>query len=149
MEGDVPMAVDIYGFAEMLTGGMWTLVGDMVPNPERRWNPDEPELMPELFFHSIHKELAAILVDTGFPIRSSEPYAPVVAKRGLPKDLSPELAAWFGRDPSEPPLDANWFTAGEARAFGWSERIMRRRAYVPVEAAPLFRGCPRGFPIEK
>jgi hypothetical protein len=126
----------------------------MVPNSDREYDPDEPELMPEELFHSNHKELAAILTDTGKPIRSSEPYIPVVPRRGLPPDLSPELSAWLRRYEGESWFDATWyvttwFTAREAAEFGWDDRIMRRQAYVRPEAAPLFAGCPRGFPLAR
>ncbi len=100
--------------------------------------------MPEEFFASNHKELAAILADSGNPIRSSEPYTPVVPSRGLPPDLSGELTNWLQGESSD---TTTWFTAREATEFGWEERIMRRRAMVPREAAGLFAGCPRGFPF--
>jgi hypothetical protein len=141
------VAVDVYGYAEVRSGGRWAFTGRMVPNPDREYDPDEPELMPEELFHAVHKELAAILTDTGRPVRSSEPYTPVVPRRGLPPDLSPELSAWLRRHEGEAWFAATWFTAGEAAGFGWDDRVMRRRAYVPPQAAPLFAGCPRGFPL--
>ncbi|WP_020475657.1 hypothetical protein [Zavarzinella formosa] len=146
------MGVDIYGYAEALVAGRWAFVGRMVPNPDREYDADEPELMPEQLFHSYHKELAAILTDSGNPIRSSEPYVPIVPRRGFPADLSPELAGWLSRYKIEEWHSGRqwffptWFTAREAAGFGWTKRIMRRRAYVAPQAAPLFAGCPRGFP---
>jgi hypothetical protein len=140
--------VDIYGYAEVSLGGGWEFIGRMIPYPESEWDPDEPKLMPEDLFHSNHKELAAILTDTGNPIRSSEPYTPVVPPRGLPTDISPELETWLRRYDGEPYFGSTWFTAREAAEFGWGDRIMRRRAYVPPEAAPLFADCPRGFPLK-
>ena len=140
------MGVDVSGYAEVTPAGRWEFAGRMVPNPEREYDPDEPEMMPDELFHSNHKELAAILTDTGNPIRSSEPYAPVVPRRGLPADLSSELAAWLRRHEGESWFAATWFTAREAAEFGWTNRVMRRRAYVAPQVAPLFAGCPRGFP---
>ena len=32
---------------------------------------------------------------------------------------------------------------------GGDDRIMRRQAYVTPQAAPLFKGCPRGFPLAR
>lgn len=150
----VAVGVDVYGYAEVRADSRWAFAGRVVPNPDREYDPDEPEVMPEALFHTDHKELAAILTDTGNPIRSSEPYTPVVPRRGLPPDLSPELSAWLRRYEGEPwfnPdwLATTWFTAGEAAAFGWDERVMKRRAYVPPPAAPLFVGCPRGFPLAR
>lgn len=143
------MGVDVYGYAEVRSRGRWAFAGRLVPNPDRDYDPDEPEVMPEALFHAADKELAAILTDTGNPIRSSEPYTPVVPRRGVPPDLSPPLSAWLRRDEGEPWSAATWFTAGEAAEFGWADRVMRRRAYVPPEAAPLFAGCPRGFPLAR
>jgi hypothetical protein len=140
------MGVDVYGYAEVWSDGRWAFTGRTVPNPDWEFDSDEPEVIPEELFHTNHRELAAILTDTGNPIRSSEPYTPVVPRRGLPPDLSSELAAWLRRYEGESWFDATWFTAREAAEFGWPDRIMRRQAYVPVPAAPLFAGCPRGFP---
>lgn len=81
-------------------------------------------------------ELAAILTDTGNPVRSSEPYIPVVPRRGLPPDLSAELSAWFRQHEGESWFATTWFRAGETAAFAWNDRIMQRRAYAPPQAAP-------------
>ncbi len=143
------MGVDIYGYAEVAPAGRWVFRGQMVSNPEWNYEPNEPEVMPEPLFHSNNKELAAILTDTGNPIRASEPYTPVVPRRGLLQDLSPELEAWLRRHEGEDWFEATWFTAREAVEFGWINRIMRRRAYVVPQVASLFAGCPRGFPLTK
>ena len=140
------MGVDVYGYVEVHSSGQWAFAAGTVDNPERANDPDEPAVMPEPLFHSYQKELAAILTDTGNPIRSSEPYIPVVPRRGLPPDMSPVLSAWFMRDEDASSSGATWFTAREAVEFGWADRIMRRRAHVPTQAAPLFADCPRGFP---
>ncbi len=139
------MGVTLEGFAEVRSKGRWTLAGWTVPNPLHRFDPDEPRRMPEPIFESDQKELAAILMDTGRPIRSAEPYAGLVPRRGTPADVSPDLAAWLTRPTADESASITWFTASEARAFDWS-RFVRRRAYVPREAAHLFGGCPRGFP---
>jgi len=143
------MGVSIYGYAEVQSDGRWAFAGRMVPNPDAGFDPDEPEAMPEELFSSDHRELAAILTDIGNPIRSVYPYTPVVAPRGLPPDLSSELRAWLQRreEQGETWEGSTWFTAREAAEFGWDDRIQRRRAYVTPQAAPLFAGCPRGFPL--
>lgn len=139
--------VDVYGYAEVLVAEQWMFPGRMVSNLERHYEPEEPESMPEEFFHSYQKELAAILLDIDVPIRSIEPYTPVVPRRGLPRDLSPTLRAWLrASEEDDPSSGFTWFTAREVTEFGWEDRIMRRRAYVPREAASLFSRCPRGFP---
>jgi hypothetical protein len=141
------MGVDIHCYAEVSLDSRWQFVGEMIPNPEHEYDPDEPDLMPQPLFHSFHKELAAILTDSGNPIRSSVPYTPVVPPRGLPTDLSAELAGWLRRDEGATWLATNWFTRRELDAFGWEERIMRRRAMVDPRVAGLFAGCPQGFPL--
>ncbi len=140
------MAVDICGYAETSHNGRWKFAGEIVPNPDHQYDAEEPALMPQPFFESFHKELAAILTDTGNPIRSSVPYTPVVPRRGLPSDLTPELAAWLRRNEGEDSFQMNWFTKRELDAFGWETRIMRRQAMVNARVAHLFAGCPRGFP---
>jgi hypothetical protein len=143
------MGVSIEGYAEVRSDGRWAFAGRMVPNPFQGYDRDEPEVMPEALFISDSKELAAILTDTGNPIRSIYPYTPVVRPRGLPPDLSSELGAWLRRreEQGETWEGSTWFTARDAAAFGWDDRIQRRRAYVTPQVAPLFAGCPRGFPL--
>jgi hypothetical protein len=140
------MGVDVYGYAEVSRAGRWEFTGCMVPNTDHEYDPDEPKVMPEELFHSGNRELAAILTDTGNPIRSSEPYTPVVPLRGLPPDLSTELAGWLRRYEGQSWFAPTWFTAREAVEFGWEDRIMRRCALVEPQVAHLFAGCPRGFP---
>lgn len=147
------MGVVIYGYAEVRHGAVWEFSGEMGPNPERTYEPDlddyppdQPELMPQPLFESYSKELAAILTGSGNPIRSSVPYTPVACLRGLPSDLSAELASWLRHDGDARYTDT-WFTRRELDAFGWQDRIMRRRAMVDPRVAALFAGCPRGFPL--
>lgn len=140
------MAVDVDCYLEILRTGKWQFGGNVVPNPDFDSDPDAPESMPCPLFHSVQKELAAILTDSGNPIRSAEPYTPVVVPRGLPADLSAELAGWLQQWAGERWFATSWFTAREALGFGWTERIMRRRAMVEPQFADLFAGCPRGFP---
>ncbi|WP_165250139.1 hypothetical protein [Paludisphaera soli] len=102
--------------------------------------------MPRPLFESYSKELAAILTGAGDVIRSSEPYTPVVPRRGLPSDLSQHLSDWLRPLEHDDSVHASWFTRAELGAFGWETRIMRRRAMVDPRVAGLFAGCPRGFP---
>lgn|GEM_PF-4996361 len=89
------MGVDLYGYTEVSTDGRWEFAGQMVPSPEREYDSDEPELMRGALFHSYHKELAAILTDTGNPIRSSEPYTPIVPRRGDKQGSRRQNSAYF------------------------------------------------------
>ena len=141
------MGVLINGYLEASDSAGWRFAGGTIPNPDRGDRPGEPELVPEPFFQSFHKELAAILVGHGRPIRSAEPYTPVVPKRGLPADLSPELAAYLKLFEREDWFEASWFTGRELLTFDWTSRSMRRTAMVDERVAHLFADGRRGFPF--
>jgi len=81
------MAVDLYCYVERHEGGIWQLVGELVPNDARQYDPEAPELTPTPVLHSVNRELASILVDTGWAIRAAEPYTAIVPRRGKPKNL--------------------------------------------------------------
>lgn len=88
-------------------------------NSEHEYDPDKPGLKPEELFESHNnKELAAILLDVHNPIHSSEEYTPVVPRRGLPPDLSRELAAYLRPEEGQGYFESTWFTAREAVDFG-------------------------------
>lgn len=141
------MAVRVQIFLEFYENSRWCFRGDFIPNPDSsEFTEDEPKLMPEPFFESWVKEYAAIFTDSGNPIRSTEPYIPIVPRRGRPTDLSPEVLAWLKRDDNEPASFMNWFTVQELLDFDLSNRFMRKRAMVAAQNADLFAGCPRGFP---
>lgn len=148
------MGVIIVGYAEARRNAIWDFAGEMVHNPAHMYCPDldnyppeQPETMPQPLFESYSKELAAILTGLGNPIRSGVPYTPVASPRGLPSDLSAEVASWLRRHEADPSSTHTWFTRRELDAFGWDNRIMRRRAEVDPRAARLFADCPRGFPL--
>lgn len=148
------MGVTIFGYAEVLRSAAWDFVGEMAPNPAHIYDadlddypPEQPEFMPQPLFESYHKELAAILTGLDNPIRSSVPYTPVASPRGLPPDLSTEVARWLRRHEADPSFTHTWFTRRELDGFGWEDRIMRRRAMVDRRAASLFADCPCGFPL--
>ena len=141
------MGISIEGFLEV-SRGVWGFAGEMVPNPDHAYDSNEPALMPKPFFESGHKELAAILAGVNNPIRSKEPFVPVAEARGLPPDMSPELAAWLGRWVGDPAFAGSWCTARELLEFDWTGRIMRRQAMVDSRAAHLFAGR-RGFPSKE
>ena len=103
---------------------------------------------PSHVLHSVNKELASILVDTGWANRAIEPYTPVVQRRGRPVDLSPELSDFFRCFDGDVGTVFSWFTADELNAFGLNTRIMTRQAFVSTEAASLFKDCPFGFPLQ-
>ena len=141
------MAVDIYCYIELLTNHGWMFSGEIGPNPEHIYDPEAPELAPIPFFHSVQKELAAILVDTGRPIRSTEPYPPFVARRGQPADLSSVLRHHFKYYSYGDAMVYSWFTTEELIAFDLQSKTMIRQAYVDTEVAHIFADCPTGSPL--
>lgn len=143
------MSVSVYCYLECWTGSEWSFVGDLEPNFDHEYDPNVPELAPVPLLHSTQKELATILVDLKWAIRATEPFVPVVPRRGLPPDLSSSLAPylrWFAEDPA---TAVSWFTKRELDAFNLPSQVMLRQAYVPVEAAHLFANCPDGFPYDR
>ncbi len=143
------MAVDIYCYAELQTKDGWVFSGEVGPNPEHAYDSAAPEFAPVPAFHAVHKELAAILVDTGRPIRSTEPYEPIVSRRGQPEDLSPVLKDYFKYFAADDAMVYSWFTMEELVDFNLQSRTMIRQAYVEAEVAHLFADCPSGFPFSR
>lgn len=143
------MAVDLYCYIERHEDARWRLASELVPYDERRYDPEAPELAPSYVHHSVDKELASILVDTGWAIRAAEPYTAVVSRRGKPEDLCPELDTYFRYFDDDDATVYSWFTASELSAFDLSSRMMTRQAYVPHDAAHLFEDCPVGFPLDQ
>src|SRR5690349_23681595 len=135
------MAVDVYCYIERYWDDGWRFVGKSIPNEERKYDSEAPKFAPSCVLHSVHKELASILVDTGWDIRAVEPYAPIVQRRGKPKDLSRDLAEYFHYFDYDQGTVYSWFTAAELEAFNLESRVMIRQAYVPNEAADLFDDC--------
>ena len=140
------MAVDLYCYIERLVGVEWEFIGELVPNEERQYDSEAPEFAPSHVLHSVQKELAEILLDTGWAMRASEPYTPVVPRRGKPRVLSRELANYFRFFDDDNGTVYTWFTTAELNAFNLSSHVMIRKAYVPAEVAHLFENCPFGFP---
>ena len=118
-------------------------------NPERHYGADEPAVRPKPLFESTSKELSAILVDLHNPIRSKTPFVPVAEARGLPPDLSPEVAAWLARYAEDRRFEGCWCTAEELLEFDWTGRMMQREAMVESRVAHLFAGRRRGFPYKE
>ena len=54
--------VNLYGYAEISPDGLWVFAGRMVPNPEREWDSDAPELMPEALLGQLTAQEAADLL---------------------------------------------------------------------------------------
>jgi hypothetical protein len=81
-----------------------------------------PGRRPEPFYWTTDAVVLAIL--TGFHTSQpglTVPFAPITPPRGLPADLSPELAAWTAyTPPEEHRFPAGWLTLAEVLAFDWA-----------------------------
>jgi len=143
------MAVDIYCYIERLTVDGWVFTGEIGPNEEHRYEPEAPKLAPVPTLHSVNKELASILLDTGWAIRAATPYVAVAPRRGRPIDLSSPLAEHFKYYDDDAGTVYSWFTAQELSSFDLASHVITREAYVDPRVAQFFIGCPFGFPSDQ
>lgn len=141
------LAPDIKVFSEILRLGQWHSNGEIVPNPELEYDDEAYPFAVEPLFDISQREMAAILADRCNPIRSVEPYIPIVSPRGLPQDLSEPLALYLRPFKEEDGFTFNWFTVAEVLKFELHNRTMKRQAFVHKDVAHLFEGCPTGFPL--
>jgi hypothetical protein len=140
------MGVDVYVFLEQERNGSWHFCGGLAPNPDYAYDCELPDYMPMPIFESTVKEYAAILTDSCNQIRATEPYTPVVPRRGKPKDCSPELAEWLPQFEDDPAASLNWFSLKELLDFDLASKVMKKTGMVSHDVAHLFEGCPMGFP---
>ncbi|MFT7643834.1 MAG: hypothetical protein ACI9G1_005600 [Pirellulaceae bacterium] len=145
------MGVDITFFAEQcLPGGAWTIVGDLVPNPDYfpddPESADEPEMVPHTFDIPRCSPLFAILANVN-NTRTAEPYDSIALPRGIPDDASRETKSWM-KARGEDAFAASWLTLNEIDSFDWN-RIMQQFGSVDPQAAHLFDSNPLGFPFDR
>jgi len=89
--------------------------------------PGVPDTRPDPFYWTGDYDVMAILAGfrNGGPGWAG-PFALVAPPRGLPADLSPELAAWTAYTPPEEDLfPVGWLTLAELLAFEWEGRYNR------------------------
>ena len=140
------MGTDICMYAEHRTDSRWTLCGPLTPESHVVFAEPLPEglLVPTPIYTDRNYALFAILADVRNPAHSAVPYEPIVPARGLPDDLSDELAAWVERFGT---VDAaSWLSLRELEAFPWHARRIKKEAMVAQSVAPLFAGGEGPFP---
>jgi len=133
------MGVDIEMYAEVFAGERWAPAEPLVENeaydPES--DPLQPRLRPQFLSIPRNRYLFAILSKTIAPCR------------GLPEDVSPEVAAVERLCHDDGVFDHSWLGLDELLAFDWKGPIIQMTGMVDPEAAPLFEGNPLGFPYKR
>ncbi len=145
------MGVDITFFAEHRhADGDWSVVGDLVPNPN--YFPDDPDLAdePELIPATLEiprcSALFAVLANVNND-RTPVPFDVIAPRRGIPIDASKIAKTWFhawGTDA----FGASWLTLDEIDSFDWN-RVSQHYGHVDPRAAHLFLNNPLGFPFDR
>ena len=144
------MGVDITFFAEQrLPCGDWSIVGELVPNPDYfQDDPDsanEPELIPPSLDIPRCSPLFAILANVNNS-RTAEPYESIALPRGIPDDATCETKKWFNAWKGA--FAASWLTLGEIDNYDWNH-ITQQYGNVDSQAAHLFENNPLGFPFDQ
>lgn len=140
------MGTDINMYAEQRRGGQWRLLGSLEENLEF-FTDEDPEgqpYKPVEVYRTRHYALFAILANVRNPPRREAPYEYISPLRGLPPDLSPEVAAWanYGGDTES----ASWLTLGELLAFDWYGKTHQHEHTVDARIAHLFAPT-QPFPV--
>lgn len=145
------MGTDIEMYAEVRDGGRWRLAEPLVANEDYGGpgdDPPQPELMPLGLYNDRNRALFAILGQGAGPHYSEGPYHPVAPLRGLPPDVSPEVAA-FARSRHDELFGQGWLGLDELLAFDWHGQVIQKVAMVVPDVAHLFEGNPLGFPYSR
>lgn len=133
------MGIDIEMYAEVFDDERWRPAEPLVENLDYdpQGDPLQPRLVPSSLYIPRNRWLFAILTKTIAPCR------------GLPEDISPEIAA-IERSRSEDELfDHSWLGLDELLSFDWKGPIVQMTGMVDPEAASLFEDNPLGFPYER
>ena len=130
------MGIDIQMFAEVFDGERWRPAETLVENEDYDpiSDPLEPRLRPQSLYVPRNRALFAILTED------------IASPRGIPGDLSQEIAA-IERPWCEHGLfNHSWLTLEELLAFDWKRRIVQMSGLVDPDVASLFDDNPLGFP---
>lgn len=143
------MGTDIEMYAEVRDGGRWTPAEPLVENEDYGYDDDplQPKLRPQDLYSTRNRALFDIL-GLGGHAHSEDSYNPVAPCRGLPDDLSPEVAA-FERPRHDGLFGHSWLMLDELIAFDWRGQVVQKVAMVDPEVASLFEDNPLGFPFER
>jgi hypothetical protein len=133
------MGTDISMYAEVFDGERWRpaepFVEDEFYDPEDV--PPNPKFWPQSVYSSRNRALFAILTEN------------IARPRGLPEDVSPEIAAFGSHSYSECLFNHSCLTLEELLAFDWKGTIVQMSGVVEQDVASLFEGNPLGFPYER
>lgn len=144
------MGTDVFMYAERRTAQGWRPCEPLVPNEE--FDPEYPDsgppLRPQALYDTRNSALFAILADVRNPAFSAERYQPIAPGRGVPADLSSEVALWLEYFEGDA-FGHTWYLLAELQAYRWSARRIRKRAMVSKRVAPIFGDGNGSFPRER
>lgn len=138
------MGIEIDIYAERRVDGGWVLAEPMVPNPwllpenrELLDDPDDPILgwveVPCKVVEFGHRSLSELLAG---PSSTWYRHVPIVEPRGVPDDLSDDLAAYTAVELAHPYQNGTgWYLLEELLTHDW-DRIERYRRYTSIQ--PFF-----------
>jgi hypothetical protein len=146
------MGTTIRIFAEKRTASGWSLCEPLTTERNRvlHVEPEDPlerPLEPQGFFHDQNYSLFGVLADVRNDMFWRPKMVPISMPRGLPPDLSPELAAWanwFGETD-----DPSWLLLRELEEFPWDTMTCQCVAMVKPELAVLFGDPSLPFPLSR
>lgn len=126
------MGCDIHLYVEHRKNGRWVSADTWKPDEDEEGEP-KPLTVPfgAHFYDERNYDLFGMLADvrngSGFAgIDTGDGFVPIAAPRGIPSDMSPELAVEAGRMLEHTP---SWLTVAELLAYDWT-RVTTKRGVV-------------------
>jgi hypothetical protein len=144
------MGTDINIYAEVRIAGRWQLAEPVEKNSmwSEEFNKLCPEWKPKELYSVRNRSVFAILANVSNPMFAVASFDYISEPRGLPKDVSKELADWrtsWGSDA----FAESWLLLEELLAFDWHGKQIVRRGNVDGRAAYLFHPGRRRFPHDE
>lgn len=149
------MGTDIRCYAERRVNGKWELCEPLVPNPDYypadpsdppyADDASEPEFKPQEIYDERNYSVFAIIADIRNGSHSDEDYESIAPQRGLPEDISNELAEWANYW-AQYAYGFTWCSFAELLNFPWKQKSIKKKAMVDPRAAYLFNNGSDSFP---
>lgn len=129
------MGTDIFMYAEHRVNGRWHLV-------TRTDSTGGQNIEPVDLYSERNYDLFAILADvTNYPLGTEQPgrahYEPISPRRGVPDDVSSELAALWAVEGAQD--RASWYSLRELIDFDWYGKKVWKHARVSAKLAVAYR----------
>jgi len=127
------MGTDSHIFVEKRVGDRWISAAEKHKNPMAKWK-HEPEYEVDTVDIGRNYQLFTILA--GVRASEKEELVPISLPRGLPADMSPEVAAMAARDGDT--LGASWLNLSELVEYNSLGFTVTQTYRCPVEVAEQF-----------